>query len=77
MKTITLFGANCGKCKKTEKRIRSLINDYHLDVHFEKTSDLEQMTSNNILYLPSVMIDGEVAFRGFVPTKQELLQKIK
>jgi small redox-active disulfide protein 2 len=77
MKTITLFGANCGKCNKTEKRIRSLINDHNLDVYFEKIGDPERMTSNNILYLPSVMIDGKIIFRGIVPSEQELLKKIK
>lgn len=77
MKQVILFGANCGKCKKVERIIRKVIQEEGLEVSFEKSEDLEMMMQHQVHYIPSVMIDQKVCFKGTVPTEKEILNLLK
>jgi small redox-active disulfide protein 2 len=74
MKQIVLFGANCGKCKKTEAIINSVIEKYSINAAFLKVTDIQEMIKNNINYLPSVIIDNKIVFKGIVPSEKEVLK---
>lgn len=72
-----LFGANCGKCKKTERLIHKAANDQNLDIEFSKTEDFEIMAQYQVMYLPSVLIDDKLIFKGVIPTVKELIKHLK
>lgn len=76
MKQIVLFGANCGKCKKVERTIRKILEENEIDASFEKTEDLKIMMQHQVHYLPSVMIDQKVYFKGTVPSEKEILKAL-
>lgn len=72
MKQIVLFGANCGKCKKAEKLIRKVLIDFNAPVAFEKSENLELMSAHQVIYLPSIMINNQIYFKGIVPSENQL-----
>lgn len=72
MKQVVLFGANCGKCKKVERMIRKVIQAEGIAIDFTKTEDLETMMQHQVHYLPSVMIDQKVCFKGTIPSEKEI-----
>lgn len=76
MKQIVLFGANCGKCKKAEKIIRKVITDFAEPTVFEKSENLELMSAHQVVYLPSIMIDNKLYFKGTVPSEQQLIKAL-
>lgn len=76
MKQIILFGANCGKCKKAEKIIRKVITDFDEPVAFEKSENLELMSAHQVMYLPSILINNKLHFKGIVPSEQQLIKTL-
>ena len=76
MKEIILFGANCGKCKKVEKRILKITSQISEPFVFKKSEDLELMSTYQVMYLPSVMIDKKFHFKGVVPSEKQLLKAL-
>lgn len=76
-KQVLLFGANCGKCKKFENRIHNLVAQHKLDINFQKTEDIGTMMAHRVMYLPSLLIDGVLIFKGVVPSEKALLEKLK
>jgi len=39
-----------------------------------KVTDIQEMIKNNINYLPSVIIDNKIVFKGIVPSEKEVLK---
>lgn len=76
MKHIVLFGADCGKCKKAEVNIKMALTKKNLTATFEKITDVKEMLKFNISYLPSVMIDNVVAFKGIIPSEKEIIKAL-
>jgi small redox-active disulfide protein 2 len=74
LKQIVVFGANCGKCKKAEANIRSVLTKYQINAEVSKCDDWEIMVKNNVNYVPSVMIDNVLKFKGIVPSEKEILE---
>lgn len=74
---VIIFGANCGKCKKTESLIRSVILKNNFPVAVHKSENWEEMILHNITYLPTVVIDGKIRFKGIVPGEIELIKYLK
>ncbi|MBK9254053.1 MAG: thioredoxin family protein [Saprospiraceae bacterium] len=77
MKDIVIFGANCGKCKKAEAIIKSVITKYDLKANITKCENLEVMIQHNVSYLPSIMINNVIKFKGIVPTEKEFLKALQ
>jgi hypothetical protein len=73
VKHIVIFGANCGKCKKAEALIRSLVSELHLNAEVSKCEDWEVMIKHDVTYFPTIMIDQKIRFKGIVPSKKELI----
>lgn len=74
MKRIVLFGANCGKCKKTEANLRAVIEKCNLDAVLVKSEDVEEMVKHNVCYLPTVLIDDKIYFKGIVPSEKDIMR---
>ncbi|MBK8348096.1 MAG: thioredoxin family protein [Saprospiraceae bacterium] len=76
VKHIVVFGANCGKCKKAEALIRSVISKLQLQADVTKCEDWDIMVQHNVTYLPTIMIDNVIKFKGVVPAENELIRAI-
>jgi Thioredoxin domain len=76
VKHIVVFGANCGKCKKVESLIRAVISKWQLHADVTKCEDWDIMIQHNVTYLPTIMIDNVIKFKGIVPTEDDLIKTI-
>lgn len=76
-KDIVIFGANCRKCKNVEAVINSVVTKYELKANIAKCENLEVMIKHNVSYLPSIMIDNVIKFKGIVPTEKEFLKALQ
>jgi predicted thioredoxin/glutaredoxin len=74
MYEIVIFGAKCGKCKKVESLIKKVITDNHIEATTIKNESWEDMAFNNVTYIPSVMLDGKIVFKGIIPTENQILK---
>jgi small redox-active disulfide protein 2 len=73
---IIVFGANCGKCKRAEARLKKVIEEEGVLVEVVKSDDLQEMMKYKIHYLPSIIIDDVVQFKGIVPSEKEILKAL-
>lgn len=84
MKLMVFTGTNCPRCPAA----KSLVEEIATELGMEKEKDYKILNiddeENMILALqyqiastPSIVIDGEPIFIGKVPTKEELIEKLK
>lgn len=69
---IKVLGPGCSKCKATYQAIEKVINENHLDATLTKVDDVMEIMNYNIMTTPAVVIDGEVKFKGQVPTTSDV-----
>ncbi|MFB3818788.1 MAG: thioredoxin family protein [Candidatus Methylomirabilales bacterium] len=74
MKSVTVYGPGCMKCKQTEALVRQVLAQTGIEATVEKVSDLEAMAAAGILSTPAVAVDGVVKLKGRVPSADELRQ---
>ena len=72
VKHIVVFGANCGKCKKAE----AVLAKFHLHADVTKCEDWDVMVKHNVTYLPTIMIDDVIKFKGIVPSEKEFIKSL-
>jgi small redox-active disulfide protein 2 len=63
---IQILGAGCTKCQA----MASVVNQ--MDATIEKVEDLMDILKFNVMSTPALVIDGIVAVKGRVPTKEEV-----
>lgn len=69
---IKVLGPGCSKCKATYQAIEKVINENHLDATLTKVDDVMEIMNYNIMTTPAVVVDGEVKFKGQVPTTSDV-----
>lgn len=69
---IKVLGPGCSKCKATYQAIEKVINENHLDATLTKVDDITEIMNYNIMTTPAVVVDGEVKFKGQVPTTSDV-----
>ena len=76
MKTITVYGPGCAKCKQTEELVRRVVSEVGVDTEIVKVSDIKEMITAGIMSTPAVAVDGVVKVAGRVPKAEEVKQWI-
>ena len=76
MKTITVYGPGCAKCKQTEELVRRVIAETGADAEVVKVSDIREMVTAGVMSTPAVAVDGAVKVSGKVPSVDEIKQLI-
>jgi len=76
MKTITVYGPGCAKCKQTEALVRKVAVETGTDATVVKVSDIKAMVTAGIMATPAVAVDGVVKVAGRVPKADEVKQWI-
>lgn len=73
MKTITIYGAGCAKCKQTEALIRRVIAENSLAAQVEKVEDFQQIVQAGVMLTPAVAVDGVMKSTGRIPASNEII----
>lgn len=74
---IKILGPGCPKCKIMEKEVREVVAENSIDADITKVDDIVEIMKYGILTTPGLVINGKVVLKGFVPSKAEILKKIK
>jgi len=72
MKTITVYGPGCAKCKQTEELVRRVVAETGVEADVVKVSDIREMVTAGIMSTPAVAVDGVVKVSGRVPKADEV-----
>ncbi|MGQ9557458.1 MAG: thioredoxin family protein [Desulfurispora sp.] len=74
---IKVLGPGCKKCQELEKAVRKAVEETGIAASIEKITDLDQISSYNVLMTPGLVINGKVKVFGRVPKHQDLVRYIK
>lgn len=77
---IEVLGASgCAKCSNLKKDIETIVSDMGLsdDVEIVKIEDPVEIAKRGIMTTPVVVVDGEVKFKGRVPSEDEIKETLK
>jgi len=69
---IKVMGAGCANCKKLADNTSEAISQLGLDASVEEVHDMAQIAAAGIMQTPALMIDGQVALTGRVPSVGQL-----
>jgi len=76
MKTITVYGPGCMKCKRTEESVRQVLAETGVAAVVKHITDIQAIVAAGVMSTPAVAVDGVVKLMGRVPTAEELRQAI-
>jgi small redox-active disulfide protein 2 len=77
MKSVTILGSGCSKCKVLEQHLQDLKSAHTLDITIIKVTDLEKIVSYGVMMTPGLVIDGQLKSVGTVPKDSQLLEWLK
>lgn len=69
---IKVLGSGCAKCHTLEKATRNAVEALNLNASVEKVEDIQQIMSYGVMITPALVINGQVAVRGKIPSEKEL-----
>ena len=72
MLNIKILGPGCANCSKVEQITRKAVNEMGFQADISKITDYGEIMSYPIISTPGLVIDGDVACSGRVPTQTEV-----
>jgi small redox-active disulfide protein 2 len=69
---IKVLGPGCRNCVLLEERTREALSDLGRDATIEKVTDFAEIAGYGIMSTPALVVDGQVAVSGKVPTARKL-----
>ena len=72
MKKIQILGAGCAKCKKLADNAEAAARELAWEFKLEKVTDINDILAFGVMMTPALVVDGEVAVLGKVPSVQEI-----
>ena len=69
---IQIAGPGCMNCKTTEQRVFNACAELNLSADISHVTDYNEIAKLGVLRTPAVVIDGEIAIMGRVPSAAEL-----
>jgi len=64
MTTIMVLGPGCAKCNKLLENVEKAVKELDMDCAVEKITDINAITSYDVLMTPALVIDGKVKSSG-------------
>jgi small redox-active disulfide protein 2 len=68
MKTITVYGPGCARCKQTEDVVRKAIAASGVEAEVVKVTEYQEIAKAGVLATPAVAVDGQLKIAGKVPS---------
>lgn len=72
-KVIKILGTGCPKCKTLTSIVQDIVSEHKIDATIEKVEDIMDIMKYDVMSTPALVIDGKIALKGRVPSKQEVL----
>ncbi len=72
MKTITVYGPGCARCKQTETVVQKAIEASGVAAQIVKVTEYQEIAQAGVLATPAVAVDGTLKIAGKVPTVAEV-----
>lgn len=74
---IKVLGPGCSKCKQLDRLVRSVVEENAIDAEITKIEDIVEIMNYGVMMTPALLINGKLVLKGYVPSKDEVLTKIK
>ena len=74
---IKVLGTGCKKCDKVYDLILEILQEETLVAQVDKVEDLKSIVAYGVMSTPTLVINGEVLFKGKVPSKKKLTEALK
>lgn len=72
-KIIKILGTGCPKCKTMTGLVEEVVAANKVDATVEKVEDIMEIMKYNVMSTPALVVDDEIAIKGRVPSKDEVL----
>ena len=69
---IKVLGSGCSRCHAAHEIVKSVVAENNVDATVEYVDDIVQVMNYNVMSMPAIVIDGEVRFKGSVPTRTQV-----
>ncbi len=73
---IKVLGTGCKKCDKVYNMLEEIKTEENLDIQIDKIEDLKSIVAYGVMTTPTLVINGDLLFKGSVPSKKKLLKEI-
>jgi len=73
---IKVLGTGCKKCDKVYNMLEEIRTEEQLDIQIDKIEDLKSIVAYGVMTTPTLVINGDLLFKGTVPSKKKLLKEI-
>jgi small redox-active disulfide protein 2 len=74
---IEVFGPGCPRCEQTHRAIINAAAELGIAAEIEYVTDVAAMAERGIMFTPAVVVNGEVAIKGRVPSPAEAKALLK
>ena len=75
--TIEILGEGCSKCNVMKKNVQQAINDLGLHIEVNVDMDPERIAKLEVLYLPQLVIDGQITPSSIWRSVEELKELLR
>jgi len=72
VKRIQILGTGCPKCKKLAENAETAARALGIEYTLEKVTGINDIMKFNVMFTPSLVVDGEVKATGRVPGVDEI-----
>jgi len=72
MKTITVYGPGCAKCKQAEHIVKKVVEELGEGFTIEKVTDYQAIVQAGVMSTPAIAVDGAIKVTGRVPKADEI-----
>jgi len=77
VKKVQILGPPCGDCEALAHRARAVAQELGVQCEWERVTDVQQIVELGVLTTPALLVDGQVAAVGRLPTSSELRKALQ
>jgi small redox-active disulfide protein 2 len=74
---IEVLGPGCPKCHHTEENVKKALSELNKQAEVIKVTDISAIIDKGIMQTPALIIDGNIAVQGKIPTVEQVKQLIQ